>query len=79
MLLSIFLIFKHTFIMKLDLFLAIFILIATPIFTFGMFCYLEPTSMNLYYICMFNVIGFGGSYLLYDNYKTKKKDHERTT
>jgi hypothetical protein len=64
--------------MKLDLFLAIFIFMAAPVLLYGMMCYLPATDINFFFISMASVVIYGGSYLFYYNYKTKKKAHEKT-
>jgi hypothetical protein len=64
--------------MKLDLFLAIFTFMAAPVLLYGMMCYLEPTDINFFFISMASLVMYGGCFLFFDNYKTKKRNYEKT-
>ena len=58
---------------KVNLFFAIMLAVATTANILLAFVLLEPNKNNMLLITMFSIIGFGGTILYIDNYRQLKK------
>lgn len=59
---------------KVNLFFAIMLAVATTASILLSFVLLEPSKSNMLLISLFSIIGFGGTILYIDNYKELKRE-----